>query len=115
MKLLGAGVTLDVRLHRTIFFRHNPVVRFKLCEKKQIFKFQVTLCSGDVGVKTPPYYFLQALPKVRFSLRVKVLRFRFEVTWYRGDFGGKTPQIDCFQALPSTALYVACEGTTFQF
>ena len=69
-------MTLELRLHRIIFFRNYQIVRF--------------------------------------SLRVKVLRFRFEVTWYRGDFGGKSPTTDFFQALQSTAVYVACEGTTFQ-
>ena len=62
MKLLGAGVNLEVRQHRKFFFRHYLVERFMLLVKKLRFRYEVTYCRGDVGGKTPQNDIVQALP-----------------------------------------------------
>ena len=62
MKLFGAGVTLEVRLGRIIFFRHYLMVHFRLPGKKVCLRFEIIWCRGVVGGNARRKDFLQALP-----------------------------------------------------
>ena len=106
---------MEVRLDGMIFFRHYLVVHFGLPMKKLCLRFVFVWCRGDVGGKTPPNYFLQALPSgALYVAREETMSLRFDVTWSRGNIGGKNRPNYFLQALPSGALLLCVKRLRFR-